>query len=86
MSSTTVRLSEETRVILRELSRQSGASMGLVIERAVECYRRQQLLEAANAGFAALRADPEAWAAEEAERRAWDATVSDDLAPSREHR
>jgi hypothetical protein len=34
-----------------------------------------------NAGYAELRADPEAWAELEAERRLWDATLMDGLDP-----
>jgi hypothetical protein len=34
-----------------------------------------------DAGYAALRADPEAWAEVEAERKLWDATLMDGLDP-----
>ena len=34
-----------------------------------------------NAGYAELRADPEAWAAHLAERKLWDATLLDGLDP-----
>jgi len=50
-----------------------------IVEQAVENYRRQQLLAAANIAYAALRADPDAWAEMEAERTAWDATLADGL-------
>jgi hypothetical protein len=36
-----------------------------------------ELLEAMNAGYAKLRADPQAWAAELAERELWDQTLAD---------
>ena len=79
MASTAVRLREPTRAALRELAAQSGEAMSVVLEKAVECYRRQRFLEQANAAYAALRVNPEAWQAEEEERRAWDATLGDGL-------
>jgi hypothetical protein len=39
----------------------------------------QELLDATDRAYAALRADPEAWAAELAERALWDATLLDGL-------
>lgn len=50
-----------------------------VLARAVEAYRRRLFLEAANAEYASLRADPEAWAEELTERKVWDATLADGL-------
>jgi hypothetical protein len=79
MSSTTVRVSERTHATLSDLAARSGLSMQEVLTKAVEAYRRQQFLEEANAAFAALRADPAAWAEEQAERAAWDATLADGL-------
>ena len=42
---------------------------------AIEQYRRARFVDAINAGYAALRNDPAAWAEVEAERAAWDATL-----------
>jgi hypothetical protein len=53
--------------------------MSVVLDRAIELYRRQALLEQANAAYAALRASPEAWQEELGEREAWEATLADDL-------
>jgi len=39
-------------------------------------------LQEANAAFAKLRADQDAWASEKEERAAWDAAVSDGLQDS----
>jgi hypothetical protein len=50
-----------------------------VLERALESYRRQRFLEALNEDFSALRKDPAAWASEQDERAAWDATLADGL-------
>ena len=77
MATTTIRVSLRVREVLRALAQTSGRSMQAVVEQAMEQYcreqavveqtlepeHRQQLLEATNAAYAALRAAPEAWAA-----------------------
>jgi hypothetical protein len=77
----TVRIKPETRIVLRELARQANAPMQEILARAVEAYRRQQFLEEANAAYAALRADSEAWRAEQEERATWEATLAGRLGP-----
>ena len=79
MTSTTVRVSEPTHRTLRELSEQLGESMQGILDQAIEDYRRKRVLQQANAGYAALRADHEAWKEELAERRDWEATLPDGL-------
>lgn len=79
MPSTTVRISETARETLRDLAARTGESMQDILERAVEEYRRQRFLEDLNAGFAALRNDPEAWREELEEREEWDRTLTDGL-------
>ena len=53
--------------------------MQVVLEQALEQYHYQQLLDATNAAYAVLRADPEAWASLEQEHLAWDQTLADGL-------
>lgn len=77
MRTTTIRIDEEMKEILQELARQAGQPMSKVLRAAVEEYRRRRFLASANAAFAALKADPRSWQAEQEERRAWDATLSD---------
>jgi hypothetical protein len=50
-----------------------------VVELAVEQYRRQRLLAATNAAYAALQADPAAMREVREERAAWDVTLGDGL-------
>jgi predicted transcriptional regulator len=76
---TTIRVSTHTRDLLQELAQRSGVSMQAVLEHALEQYRRQQLLEATNAAYAALHADTEAWAELEHERGDWDQALADGL-------
>ena len=77
MSTTTVRVTEETHTALRELADETGESIRALLAKAVEAYRRQHFLEAANADYARLRADPTAWAEELEERRLWDTALLD---------
>jgi hypothetical protein len=49
------------------------------MDQAIEALRRQRFLERLAAEFAELRANPEAWCEELAERTAWDAAIGDDL-------
>lgn len=77
MTTTTICVPIHTRDLLQELAHQSGVSMQAVLEAALEQYRRQQILEATNAAYAALRDDAAAWA--DRERMAWDHTLADGL-------
>jgi len=79
MPSANVRISEETREILRELAHQEGESMQEILDKAVENYRRQKFLDDANTAFAALKKNPKAWKEELEEREIWDQTLNDGL-------
>ena len=67
--------------ILKELAEQTGQTMMEVLDMALDAYRRKVFFEGLNADYAALRADPEAWAEELAERKLWEATLMDGLDP-----
>lgn len=73
------RISEPTREVLRKLAEESGESMQAILDKAIEVYRRQRFLEESNRAFEALRANPEMWKTEQAEREAWDITLADGL-------
>ena len=79
MTTLTVRISNISRDILRELATKEGASMQAILDKAVESYRRQRFLEEVNKAYAALRQDSKAWLQIEKERTAWDATLGDGL-------
>lgn len=81
MSAPTVRISEAAHRILKEMAEQTGQSMTEVLDKALDAYRRKVFFEQLNADYAALKADPEAWAEELAERKLWDATLVDGLDP-----
>lgn len=79
MATETVRITPQTYRVLKDLSERSGEPMTTVLKDAVEAYRRQKFLEDLAEDFGVLRSNKEAWAAEQAERSAWDATLTDDL-------
>ena len=79
MASETVRIKSETHAKLKELSERSGEAMPVILEKAVEAFRRQRFLEEVNQSFASLRENPRAWSEEVAERHDWDATLADGL-------
>ena len=79
MANRTVRINPETLEVLRELAEQMGESMPKVLSKAVEVYRRQQVLERANTAYVNLRSAPLEWQAEQAERIAWEASLADGL-------
>src|SRR6516162_7582288 len=79
MATTTMRISLRAHDVLQELAETSGSSMQAVLEQAIERYRRQQLLEATNAAYAALRAAPAAWAHLEQDRQAWEQIRATDV-------
>jgi hypothetical protein len=79
MATTTMRVSEQSIKILRTLSVDEKTTMQAILDKAVETYRRKRFFEQANAAYAALRADPVAWAEELAERAEWDCTLMDGI-------
>jgi hypothetical protein len=81
MSAPTVSISETSHRILQELAEQTGQTMTEVLDKALDAYRRKVFFEQLQADYAALRADPEAWAEELAERKLWEATLMDGLDP-----
>ena len=79
MPSTTVRIKRETKQLLEEIANQTGQKTQQILDEAIEAYRRRVFLERANKAYATLRQDADQWAEELAERKAWDATGSDNL-------
>jgi len=74
-----VTISNTSYQALAELSASSGKPIQTVLEQAIEQYRRQQFLAAANQAYITLRDRPEDWQEELEEREAWDSTLEDGL-------
>lgn len=74
-----IRISSHAKATLRELARHEGKPMQAVLDEAIDHYQRERLLDEANAAYARLKCDPEAWKEELAERKLWDGTLSDGL-------
>lgn len=77
MAATTTRINARDHERLRRIAEQTGQSQQEVLGRALESYEREALLTALDAAFGELQADTTAWAAELAERAAWDVTSTD---------
>lgn len=61
------------------MTKQTGLSTPELLDRIIESERRRLIFDEADAAYAALQADPEAWDAELSERRLWDTTLADGL-------
>ena len=79
MPSTTIRISQRARAVLKALARKQDCAMQSVLERALDDYRRKQFLEDVNAGYAKLRRDRAVWKDVQSERALWDRTLADGL-------
>jgi hypothetical protein len=77
--SATVRIEATAHAALSAIARAKHVSLSEALSFAVEALRRQVFLESLNAGYAELREDSDAWAAEEAERAIWDRAIADGL-------
>jgi len=81
MSTPTIQITAAGHQMLRELAEQTGQTMMDILDKALDDYRRKLFFEGLAADYAALKADPEAWAEELAERQQWEATLMDGLDP-----
>ncbi|MQA86455.1 MAG: hypothetical protein GEV03_17940 [Streptosporangiales bacterium] len=76
---TTIRVSRHTRDRVATLAEQTGQPMTSVLEAALKEYERKIFWDRFTAEVAAVRADPEAWAEVEAERRIEEGALRDGL-------
>jgi hypothetical protein len=74
-----VRISHRAHQLLRQIAKEEQRSMQSVLERALELYRREMFLRAANADFAALKQDAKSWKQELRDREVWEQTLADGL-------
>jgi hypothetical protein len=74
-----VRISLHAHALLRRLAEEEDASMQAVLDKAIERYRRDKFLRGANADFAALQRDKNAWKQALRERDLWERALADGL-------
>lgn len=79
MSTVSIRVPIKTHTKLRELAASQQKSIGDVLSAAVETYQRDQFWKEAEAAYARLRADPEAWEEWQREIDLFDSTAADGL-------
>lgn len=77
MQTQTVIISESAHQLLQQLADLEKTSTEVVLDRALEVYRREVFLRQANVAFADLKSDEEAWKEELEERELWDNTIAD---------
>jgi hypothetical protein len=77
MQTQTVIISESAHQLLQWLADLEKTSTEVVLDRALEVYRREVFLRQVNLAFADLKSDEEAWKEELEERELWDNTVAD---------
>ena len=79
LESPNIRISAQSKAILRELAEHEGKPMQTVLDAAIEHYRRDRFFRELDEGYAQLQANPRAWQEELDERRLWDSTLADGL-------
>jgi hypothetical protein len=79
VASVTVKIPFDAHATLAEFATTQERPMGEILADLIERERRRLFLEGANADFARLRADPEAWADYQAEIRSMEGTLMDGL-------
>lgn len=62
---------------MAEIARETHTTLSETLSRAVTAYRRDVFMQGLAGDFAALGANPEQWAEEQAERLAWEQTNAD---------
>jgi len=81
MSAPTIQISDASHRVLQDLVQHTGQTPTEVLDKALDAYRRKVFIDEVNAGYAALRADPVAWAEVEEERRSMQGSLMDGLDP-----
>jgi predicted transcriptional regulator len=74
-----VRISPRAHERLRKLAEEEQQSMQSILDDAIERYRREKFLRAANADFVALKDDGKAWKQELRDRELWESAVADGI-------
>ena len=82
MSTTSIRVEQETHKRLANLAKSQRRSMTQIVTEALEKYERSLFWEQAREGYERMNADPDDRAAFDEERSLWDSTLNDGLEDS----
>lgn len=82
MAMVTIRVSQETETLLREIAERERRPLSAIMHDAVTAYRTELLWRRAEADYARLAANEEQFREYQAEIALWDMTSSDGLDPS----
>ena len=77
--STTIQIDHITLELLKKLEKQTGKSKKNILRQALDTYKRDKLIDDLNTYYETLRADPELWKEELAEREIWERASNDGL-------
>lgn len=77
MTSSSIRVEEDTIARLRLISREEKRPIGQIVTDLVRNYEREKFWKEAREGFERLRADPVAWQEYQDEARAWQQSAVD---------
>ena len=77
--STTVRISNNSDVIIQDLVRKTGKSKVEIIDEALESFRFHERMRILNDQYEALRLDEHAWGQELKDRKELEGTLADGL-------
>jgi hypothetical protein len=74
-----VRIHRDAKSALEEMAAEDHITLPEMLSKVIEQARRQRVIDSTNRFYAELRADPEAWAEEQAERALWETSLLDGL-------
>lgn len=77
MKTQIVRVPFETHSMLKAMASASGETIGEILAKAVESYRRELLLEDTNEAFSKLKEQADLWKGELDEREEWEGSLLD---------
>lgn len=75
----TTRILDSDHLLLQNLAQRTGKQHQEIIHEALDSYHRERLLDDINTAFGLLKAQPDTWNVELAEREEWEETLADDL-------
>lgn len=79
MSTSTVRISNKSQKLLRDLAKQDKKTMHELLDDLIEKEMEKRFFDQLDQAYLALKSNPDEWQEELKERAEWDITLSDGL-------